>query len=265
VKTSPPHIGTLREKPLHASLKQWCAEPGDRFEVPVDRYVIDVVRDDLLIEVQTGGFSSMRKKLRRLLDLNHRVQVVHPIPVTKTIVRLNDDGEVIGRRKSPKRGTALDVFAELVYITELLDHPGLHIRVVLTTEDEYRRHDPDRAWRRKGWVVQERRLTGVEETIDICGSQDLAAMLPGAIPGRFTTADVTGLTGCSQRIAQQMMYCLRHTEAIEISGKQGNAIEYRKKHSSPATDGADGTDPLLEQRIGGDLDDTLDSAVDPLR
>lgn len=224
--TPSPHIGTLREKPLHASLKQWCAEPGDRFEVRVDRYVIDVVRDDLLIEVQTSGFSSMRKKLRRLLDLGYRVQVVHPIPATKTIVRLNDDGEVIGRRKSPKRGNPTDVFAELVYITEVLDHPGLHIRVVMITEDEYRKHDPDRAWRRKGWVVQERRLTGVEETVEILDPHDLAAMLPGGLPDRFTTADVSELAGCSQRVAQQMVYCLRHTEAIEISGKQGNAIEY---------------------------------------
>jgi hypothetical protein len=29
-------IGLLNEKPLHASLKQWYARPGDRFEVPVE-------------------------------------------------------------------------------------------------------------------------------------------------------------------------------------------------------------------------------------
>lgn len=84
-----PHIGTLREKPLHASLKQWCAKEGDRFEVPVDRYVIDVVRDELLIEIQTRGFSSMKKKLVRLLDLGHSVRIVHPVPITKHIVRLD--------------------------------------------------------------------------------------------------------------------------------------------------------------------------------
>ena len=37
-------IGLLNEKPLHASLKQWYARPGDRFEVPVDGYVIDLSR-----------------------------------------------------------------------------------------------------------------------------------------------------------------------------------------------------------------------------
>lgn len=223
-----PHIGTLRETPLHAALKQWCAQPGDRFEVAVDRYVVDVIRDDLLIEIQTSGLASMRKKLRRLLDLDHRVLVVHPIPVTKTIVRLGDDGEILSRRKSPKRGTRLDVFSELVYIKDLLDEPGLDIQVVLTIEDEYRKHDPERAWRRKGWVVQERRLTSIEETIDIHAPDDLAAQLPGDLPPRFTTADIATLAGCSRRVAQQMAYCLRHLDTIEVCGKRGHAIEYRR-------------------------------------
>lgn len=37
-------IGTLNEKPLHAALKGWYARPGDRFEVPVDGYLVDIVR-----------------------------------------------------------------------------------------------------------------------------------------------------------------------------------------------------------------------------
>ena len=48
-------IGTLNEKPLHAGLKEWVARPGDAFEQPVDGYVIDIVRDDLLIEIQKIG------------------------------------------------------------------------------------------------------------------------------------------------------------------------------------------------------------------
>ena len=63
---SAPGIGTLRERPLHASLKRWYAEPGDRTEVAVDGYVIDLVRGDLLIEVQTRGLSSARHKVAAL-------------------------------------------------------------------------------------------------------------------------------------------------------------------------------------------------------
>ena len=53
-----PHVGTLREKPLHADLKHWYAEEGDLVEEPVGGYVIDLVRDGLLIEIQTRSFSS---------------------------------------------------------------------------------------------------------------------------------------------------------------------------------------------------------------
>ena len=38
------NIGVLREGPLHAAVKALLARPGDRFEVPVGRFVIDVVR-----------------------------------------------------------------------------------------------------------------------------------------------------------------------------------------------------------------------------
>ena len=57
-------IGLLNEKPLHASLKQWYARPGDRFEVAVDGFVIDIVRDDLLIEIQTRNFAPSSRSLR---------------------------------------------------------------------------------------------------------------------------------------------------------------------------------------------------------
>ncbi|MDJ0952888.1 MAG: hypothetical protein QNJ81_04355 [Acidimicrobiia bacterium] len=224
---SPPHIGMLREKPLHASLKLWCAEEGDRLEVKVDRYVIDVVRDDLLIEIQTRGFSSMKKKLTRLLELNYRVRVVHPIPVTKRIVRLGEDGEILGKRRSPKRGTVLDVFAELVSFPGLLSDPNLEIEVVLTEEDEYRKHEENKAWRRRGWVVQERRLTGIQDVIRITEPVDLVALISADLPERFTTADIAEATGATRRLAQQAAYCLRHMNAIEATGKSGRAIEYR--------------------------------------
>ena len=225
--TSPPHIGTLREKPLHASLTLWCAEQGDRFEVKIDRYVIDVVRDDLLIEIQTSGFSSMKKKLRRLLDEGYRVRIVHPIAVDKTIVRLDEDGQVLGRRRSPKHGTVLDVFAELVSFPDLVADPGLEITLALTVEDEYRKHDQKKAWRRKGWVVQERRLVEVTDSVHLTGVADLVALLPPDLPEVFTTADITAAAGCPRRVAQQMAYCLRGAGAMETAGKQGNSIEYR--------------------------------------
>ena len=42
-------IGELRERSLHAGLKSWYALPRDRIEVPLEGYVIDLVRRGTLI------------------------------------------------------------------------------------------------------------------------------------------------------------------------------------------------------------------------
>lgn len=221
-----PNIGTLREKPLHASLKRWYAGPGDRFEVPVDGFVVDLVRDDLLIEVQTSGFSSMKRKVASLLESGHRIRIVHPIPVDKRIVKIDDEGSVLSSRRSPKHGQATDVFSELVSFPDLLAG-DLEIEVLLTIEDEYRRHEPGRAWRRKGWVVEERRLVDVVDSLLLESANDLAGLLPGGLPEPFTTADLAHDLGRPLRVAQQMAYCLRTTGVIVADGKIGSSVLYR--------------------------------------
>ena len=73
-----PHIGLLNEKPLHAALKAWYAQPGDRFEVPLDGFVIDIVRDNVLLEIQTRHFGAIKSKLATLVS-SHQVRLIYPI------------------------------------------------------------------------------------------------------------------------------------------------------------------------------------------
>lgn len=86
---------------------------------------------------------------------------MHPIAVEKWIVRRGESGEAISRRRSSKRGAGVDVFAELVSFPDLIAHAGLTIELVLIHEEEVRRLDGTRGWRRKGWVVEEWRLLDV--------------------------------------------------------------------------------------------------------
>ena len=230
------HIGTLREKPLHASLKQWCSQPGDRFEEPVDGFVIDVVRGDMLIEVQTRSFSSMKRKLTTLLGNGHRIRIVHPIAVDKWIVKVDEDGAEIDRRRSPRHGAPTDVFAELVSFPDLVPHPGLDLLIVMTNEEELRSHDPNKAWRRKGWVVQERRLVDIVDTLIIGDAADLSGLLPPGLPEEWTTADLARDLGRPRRIAQQMAYCLRGCGVAVPVGKHGNAVVYRTADGRAAAD-----------------------------
>lgn len=223
---STPHIGSLREGPLHASLKHWYARPGDEIEVAVDGFVIDIVRDDLLIEIQTSGFSSMKEKLAALLEGGHRIRIVHPIPADRWIVKIDASGTVLSRRRSPKHGMLPDIFSELVSFPDLMAHEGMEIELVLIEEEEIRRHDPDGPWRRKGWAVIERHLVDVIEATRLRDLRDLADLLPPGLPRTFTTADLADGLRRPRRTAQQMAYCLRQLDVIEIVDKRGNALVY---------------------------------------
>lgn len=226
VTETKPHIGTLREKPLHASLKHWYCQEGDAVEVPVDGFVIDLVRDDLLIEIQTRGFSSMKRKVTDLIEAGHRVRIVYPVPLDKWIVKVDNDGEVQPRRLSPKHGDVTDVFAELVSFPTLVAEADLEVEVILVREEEYRLRTENRSWRRNGWSIEERRLVEVVGSQRIGDVEDLAALLPDGLPGRFTTAHLASSLGRPRRLAQQMTYCLRLAGVLTIAGKQGNAVEY---------------------------------------
>ena len=216
-----PGIGLLNEKPLHASLKQWYARPGDRFEVPVDGFVIDIVRDDLLIEIQTRNFSAIKSKLNKLAR-THRVRLIHPIVHEKWIVRSGTGG----RRKSPKRGRLEDLFGELVSIPQLLANPNFSLEVLMIRQEEVRRYDGKRRVRRRGWVIEGRQLLGVADRRLFGDSADWLRFLPDGL-GSFTTHDLATGIETSRELAQKMAYCLREARIIDLIGRRGRANLYR--------------------------------------
>jgi hypothetical protein len=219
-------IGLLNEKPLHAALKEWYARPGDRFEVPLEGYVIDIVREELLIEIQTGNFSAIGRKLRALLE-NHLVRLVYPVAQEKWLLKAG--AGPLGRtqrRKSPKRGGVGELFRELVRIPELPAQPNFAIEVLLIQEEEVRRHDPRRAWRRRGWVTEERRLLGVLSQQRFETPADLWALTGDELPQTFTTAELAEALGEPRWLAQKAAYCYRKMGLIRQTGKQGRSALY---------------------------------------
>lgn len=220
------NIGSLNEKPLHAALKAWYANPDDRLEVLVEGFVVDIVRGDLLIEIQTSGFASLKRKLLQL-TAHHPLRLVYPIAREKWIVRLGKDGQgQIGRRKSPKRGAVEELFQELVSFPKLVAQPGFSVDVLLIQEEEIRRQDGRRGWRRRGWVTQERRLLGVVGQRRFEGPADVGSLIPPDLAEPFTTSDLARAIRQRRRLAQRMAYCLRELGIIAPAGKQGNAILY---------------------------------------
>jgi hypothetical protein len=222
------HIGSLNEKSLHASLKQWYAQPNDQFEVSVDGFVIDIVRDDLLIEIQTRSFPSMKRKLFKLTE-THPVRLVHPIAQEKWIMKLADDEQTAqSRRKSPKRGTVYEIFQELVSFPQLMMDPNFSLHVLLIQEEEARRYDGRRGWRRKGCVTHERHLLAVVDDYRFTTPADMQTLLPETLDNPFTTSDLAKALSQPRRLMQKMAYCLREMGAIEQVGKRRNTILYQR-------------------------------------
>lgn len=223
------NIGTLNESSLHKDLKHWYQEPGDQVEVPVDGYIIDIKRGELLIEIQSGNLSKVRGKIAKLIQ-EYPLRLLLPIPKEKWIVRLGEDGtKHISRRKSPKRGSYLDLFSELVSIPSLILEENFSMEVILTQEEEVRQHEQGRAWRRKGWVTRERRLLEVIDQRCFSTKEDLANFISPQIPDPFTTADLVENLSVKPRLAQQMAYCLRKLGAIKAMGKRGNFKLYTRE------------------------------------
>jgi hypothetical protein len=214
-------IGTLNERTLHRQLKALVARPGDRFEVELGGYVIDVVRGEQLIEIQTGPLGPLAAKLDALLDV-HDVTIVHPISV-RTWLHVPDRPA----RRSPLRRSIHHVFHELVSIPTLLDHPHLQLEVVLIEEDTYRRRDPTLRRRLGGWRTLDRSLRSVVERTLLTSTDDLVRLVPPGLPDPFTTRELSERARIPRDLAQRMAYCLRALGRFEEAERSRAGIHYR--------------------------------------
>jgi hypothetical protein len=188
--------------------------------------VIDIVRDDLLLEIQTGNFASIKSKLTNLVG-SHQIRLVYPIAQEKWIVKLaKDDRSGVSRRKSPKRGRMEDLFWEMVSFPQFLSNRNFSLEVLMIREEEVRRYEGKRNWRRRGWVTEERRLLEVVGQKLFEGPGDWLTFLPEGVES-FTAGDLAKAIDIRRELAQRMAYCLRKGSVIQLIGKRGRANLYR--------------------------------------
>ena len=217
-------IGLRNERSLHAAIRHWYARPGDKFEVEVDGFIIDIVRDSVLIEIQTKNLSAIRAKLRSL-SRNHTVHLVYPIPKEKWIVRVaRAGGTMIGRRKSPKKGGLTDLFDELVAIPDLINEDNFTMEVLMILEEEARCDDGRGSWWRRGMSIADRRLIDVVERRRFVNKHDFGIFLPPGLCQPFSNKMLARSADLSQSESQRITYCLKKMGAIREVGKRGNEL-----------------------------------------
>jgi hypothetical protein len=218
----------MQETSLHLALKSRYAQDGGQQEALVEGYKIDVVRGELLIEIQTRHFHAIRPKLIRLLE-NHPVRLVYPIAQEKWIIRLPAQGDQpVARRKSPRRGRWEHLFTELIRIPTLIRHPNFSLELLLTREEELRRDDGLGSWRRGRVSILDRRLLTVLDSRLLITEQDILAFLPADLEQPFTNAALARKLALPGSLASRMTYCMRALDLIQTAGKRGRAGLYIK-------------------------------------
>ena len=92
-------------------------------------------------------------------------------------------------------------------------------------EEEARRYEGKRKWRRKGWVIEKRRLLEVVDQRLFEESADWLAFLPEGMES-FTARDLAEAIDIGRELAQKMAYVLRKVRVIELIGRRGRANLY---------------------------------------
>jgi hypothetical protein len=213
------------ETSLHRALKeQYGTATGGRLEVSLLGFRIDAVAGDgSLVEVQSGALGPLRGKLTRLLP-GSEVRVVKPVVLARKVVRrAKPNGADLSARFSPKKGSLVDVFNDLVGFVRVFPHANLHIDVLGVEVDEIR--VSRRRW--PGYVVHDRVLREVVNRVSLHQASDLWGLLPGSLgAGPFTTRELAEELGRPLDFAQRVAYCLRLAGAVDELGKTGNRRVY---------------------------------------
>ena len=249
-----PHIGTLREKRLHAALKLYLCPDETCHERPVAdllatedaepseqkrRMVADILRDGQIFEVQTGGFFPLREKIAWYLTHTPcHVMVVHPIPSVRYLSWIDpEDGSIISRRKSPKRGRVRDVAKELYWLSDFIGDPRFSLRLLLIELEEYRMAD---GWSRdgkRGSNRYERFPTALLGDVTLSDPADYAAyFLPASLSSPdedgiyplFTASEYAKLTGIRGKATYSTIHLLERMGMVrEDEEKVGRSKGYR--------------------------------------
>ncbi|NLF87440.1 hypothetical protein GX563_01300 [Candidatus Bathyarchaeota archaeon] len=217
----------MTEYSLHQEIKTYYSIPGDKFEEPLNNYIIDILRGQMAIEIQTKNFSAIKDKLKTLTK-THQVRLVYPLPENRIITCTAKDNTVLYKRKSPRKGVLHDVFRELVMVPGIIGSSNFSMEVLFVDEEEVRCADGKGSWRRRGVSIKERRLLGVNRRILFESKNDFLMLLPDSLSRDFTNSELAQQAKIPLRVARQITYCYRKSGLLSVAGKRGRAFIFRK-------------------------------------
>ncbi len=218
-------VGTLGEKTLHAVLKRMIEPDMSRHEVKLGAFVADILNERGVFEIQTRNLHKLKPKLAALLPY-YPVTVVVPVVETKWLLVLDPEtGELRDRRRSPKRGKAVDVLPQLVYLKPFLHDPHFSLLLVRLEGEELRKLT-GRAYRPV--TPLEFAPTRFLGAVRLQSSADYAALLPAELPETFTAEALGKAMGVRKGERSAAANVLWHMGALKRIGRKGRAFLYSR-------------------------------------
>ncbi len=218
----PGGIGVMGEKGVHAVLKRYYQPQVGGQEIRVGRFVADAVTGDgCVVEVQTGSFAPMRKKLAAFLE-RYEVVVVHPAYRTRWVRTVDPaTGELSPRRRCGRPETPWKLFYQLSSIREFLGRPNLHFRVPVLEVQELRRKG-DRRGARYECIPSALLEEAVFQT-----TRDFLTLLPPGLPAPFTCAEAARAAGVPAEDVRMGLYMMNLLGLVQRTGRRGSAYLYQ--------------------------------------
>jgi len=210
-------IGTYNEKRIHKIIKRFVCDNECNFEIKVGRFVADVLNDGKITEIQTAGFTNLKKKLDFYLNsTDYSVTVIYPLIAEKTLIRADkESGELISVKKSPKHLHAPDSLPQLFYIAEFIGNPRLELKLFMIRADEYRYSERMR-YRKAGKYDNDLLPRELLDIVTLTSPEDFRAFIPAELVGiQFSAADFSKATKIKGRNAYRALGCLTELGLLE--------------------------------------------------
>lgn len=223
-------IGIQNEKILHKIIKYYINSNPNEHEVKIKNLFVDVVVGDHLYEIQTANFNNLRQKLNILLP-NYLVTIVYPVSHKKTIYNLNEQGELLNIKISPKIKTPLEILIEMYKIKSFVNHPNLSFKVIYLDMDEYRTQVEKKHFRSKGYVRLKQVPTILIKEYDLKNQNDYFKIFSEfAFPNQFTTKTFSKYFKISTSKAANAISVLKALNIVELIGREGRRNLWQQKN-----------------------------------
>ncbi len=192
-------INTYNESSLHKTLKTfYSVQENALTEQKIGPYIADLLcPNGEIIEIQTKNVSKLKEKIDFFIKEGHKVKVVHPVTVKKTIETYGTDFRPVSKRKSPKKESVYTMLRELTGLTDCLLKKNFSLVILeiecletrIKTKEPVQLINKSRRFK-KDYIIKDKSLLTIGKASVFRTKKDYLSLLP-PLPEVFSSRELS--------------------------------------------------------------------------